>query len=144
MKNILVSLDFDNSEDILLKKALEFGKAFKAKIWILHIAAPEPEFIGYEPGPQYIRDARAEDLRIEHKNLQKFSKYLENKGLQAEALLIQGATIETIMEEAKKLKADMIIAGQEKKSFLYKAFTGSVSSEIIKKSKIPVLIVPIA
>lgn len=143
MKNILVSLDFDHKEEFLLEKAKTFGKAFNAKIWLLHIAAPDPYFVGYEPGPQYIRDARAEDLRDEHKLLQKFAKQLQNSGVDSEALLVQGATIESIMEEAKKLKSDLIIAGQHKKSFLYKAFVGSISSEIIKESNIPVLIIPI-
>ena len=48
-----------------------------------------------------------------------------------------------IMEEAVKLKVDLIIAGHEEHNFLYKAFVGSVSRHIIEKSKIPVLIVPL-
>lgn len=143
MKNIIVSLDFDHTEEVLLKKAKAFGKAFNAKIWLLHIAAPDPYFVGYEPGPQYIRDSRAEELKDEHRLLQKFAKQLQDSGIETEALLVQGATIETIIAEAKKLKAELIIAGQHKKSFLYKAFVGSVSSEIIKESQIPVLVVPI-
>jgi nucleotide-binding universal stress UspA family protein len=58
-------------------------------------------------------------------------------------MLVQGATIEMIMEEAEKLKVDLIIAGHEEHNFLYKAFVGSVSRQIIRKSKIPVLIVPL-
>ena len=48
-----------------------------------------------------------------------------------------------IMEEAKKLNVDIIIAGHHEHNFFYKAFVGSVSGKIIKKSKIPVLIVPL-
>jgi nucleotide-binding universal stress UspA family protein len=143
MKNILVSIDFDDKEDVLVNTALEFGKAFHAKIWLIHIAAPDPDFIGYDVGPQYIRDTRAEELRAEHKALQKFSKNLNEKGIEAEGLLVQGATIEMIVKEANKLKTDMIIAGHNKRNFLYQTFVGSVSEDIIRETNIPVLIVPL-
>jgi nucleotide-binding universal stress UspA family protein len=143
MENILVSIDFDGSEKLLMEKAFQFGKAFNSKIWLVHIAAPDPDFIGLDVGPQYIRDSRAEELRAEHKQLQKFADQLTQKGVKAEGLLVQGATIEMVMKEAKKLKVDLIMAGHHKHNFLYKAFVGSVSSSIIEESKILVLIVPI-
>ena len=69
MKNILVSIDFNEQEALLMDRAYEFAKAFDAKIWLVHIAAPDPDFVGYDAGPQYVRDARAEDLKGEHKLL---------------------------------------------------------------------------
>jgi nucleotide-binding universal stress UspA family protein len=143
MKNILVAIDFEENLEPIIDKAFELAKAFKAKVWLLHIAAPEPYFVGYEVGPQYIRDWRAEDLRKEHKQLQRFTSELEEKGIDTEGLVIQGATIEMIIDESKKLNVDLIIAGHHEHSFFYNAFVGSVSSQIIKKSKIPVLIVPV-
>ena len=143
MKNILVAIDFDKNIGLLVDKAFELANAFNSKIWLLHIAAPEPYFVGYEVGPQYIRDSRADDLRKEHRQLQRFVKDLEEKGIDAEGLLIQGATIEMIIKESKKLNVDLIMTGHHERSFFYKAFVGSVSAEIIKKSKTPVLIVPV-
>lgn len=143
MKNIFVSIDFNEQESILMDKAFELAKAFNAKIWLVHIAAPEPDFIGYDVGPQYIRDARAEDLKEEHKLLQEYAQRLNNKRVKAEGLLIQGATVEMIIQEAEKLNSDMIITGHHDHNFLYKAFVGSVSDQIIKESKIPLLLVPL-
>lgn len=142
MKNILVTVDFDDQSALLMDKARELAKAFDSKIWLMHIAAPEPEFVGYDVGPQYIRDYRAEDLRNEHKLLQKLAKEFEQEGIKAEGLLVQGATIEMIIEESHKLNADLIIAGHHEHGFFYNAFIGSTSTHIIKKSKIPVLIIP--
>ena len=142
MKNLLVTLDFDEQTALLMDKALELAKAFGAKVWLMHIAAPDPEFVGYEVGPQYIRDFRAEDLRNEHRLLQRLAKEFKEEGVEADGLLIQGATIEMILEESNKLNADIIIAGHHEHGFFYNAFVGSVSAQIIKKSKIPVLIVP--
>ncbi|WP_375578584.1 universal stress protein [Marivirga tractuosa] len=143
MKNILVSIDFNEQEAFLMDKAYEFAKAFDAKIWLVHIAAPDPDFVGYDVGPQYIRDTRADDLRAEHKLLQDYAQQLEAKGVRAEGLLVQGATVEMIIKEAEKLNSDLIITGHHDHNFLYKAFMGSTSEEIIKESKIPVLLVPL-
>ncbi len=143
MKNILVTINFDGNENLLLDKAFQLAKSFGSKIWLLHIAAPDPDFVGYEAGPQDIRDSRAAELRKEHRLIQEYSSGLKAKGVDSESLLIQGATIEMIIEESKKLHIDLIIAGHHEHGFFYNAFVGSVSAKIIKKSKIPVLLVPL-
>lgn len=143
MKNILVALDFDDEQGLLISKASLLAKPLGAKIWILHVAEPDPAFVGYNVGPQYIRDARAKDLRDEHRLLQRYAAELEAEGIEAESLLMQGMTTEMIMKEVVKLDIDLLITGHHDRSFIYKAMVGSISSQIIKKAKIPVLIVPI-
>ena len=144
MKNILVAVELDEFDELLIAKAYQLAEAFDSKLWLIHIAAPEPDFVGYQVGPQYIRDSRADELRGEHKALQKYATDLNTKGIDAEGLLIQGATIDMIIEESKKLEVDLIIAGQHDRGIIYKAFLGSVSSSILKSSKIPLLIIPLS
>jgi nucleotide-binding universal stress UspA family protein len=143
MKNILVTIDFNENEKLLLDKAFQLAESFDAKLWLMHIAAPDPDFVGYEVGPQYIRDSRASDLRKEHKLLQEYATIFKKKGVDSEGILVQGPTIEMIIEESKKLKVDLIIAGHHDHGFFYNLFVERVSAEVIKKSKIPVLIVPL-
>ena len=143
MKNILVTIDFDVNTEILLNQATDLARAFDSKIWLMHISSPDPEFVGYGVGPQYIRDFRAKDLREEHMFLHEKAKEIQLKGIESEGLLIQGATIEMIILESKKLKIDLIVAGHHEHGFFYNAVVGSVSTEIIKESKIPVLIIPL-
>ena len=143
MKNILVTLDFDKNESLLIDKAFQLAKALKSKIWLMHITAPDPHFVGYEVGPQHIRDNRANELKKERRIIQDHTGKLKQGGVSAKGLYIQGATIEMILEKSKELNIDLIIAGHHNHGFFYKAFIGSVSSQIIKKSKIPVLIVPL-
>lgn len=143
MKNILLAIDFNNSEKVLMDQAKEWAKAFKAKVWMLHVAAPEPEFVGFGVGPQYIRDTMAEELKKEHKMLFEYANQLKDEGIDADGLLIKGATTDMIMEEAEKLNIDLIITGHNDHGLLYKLFFGSVASSVIKKSKIPVLLIPL-
>jgi nucleotide-binding universal stress UspA family protein len=143
MKNILLTIDFDNNEIVLIDRAIEIAAAFDAKIWLLHVVAPEPDFVGLEVGPQYIRDTRAEELKRERRLLSDYTDVIKLENVSCEGILIQGATIEMILKEAEKLNTDLIIIGRHEHNLMYKAFFGSVASGVIKKSKIPVMVVPV-
>lgn len=143
LKNIMVAVDFNDSIGELMIYADGFAQKFGAKIWVLHVADPEPDFVGYEPGPQYIRDIKAEEYREEHHNLQEICKNFISEDVKAEALLIQGSPVETVMEEARKLKIDLLVVGTHKHSFLHNLLQESVSMELLKKTEIPMLTIPI-
>ena len=143
MKNILVAVDFSNDDEVLLNRASQMALMFKSKIWVVHIAAPDPDFVGYEPGPQYVRDIRASDLRTEHKTLKTYAENLDKAGIESEGLLIQGPTVETILEEAAKLNIDLFVVGSHKHGFMHRLFNENTPIELAKKSNIPVLIVPL-
>ncbi|QDO92619.1 universal stress protein [Formosa sediminum] len=143
MKNILVTIDFNGKEQQVLNKAFDMAVAFKSKLWIMHIAAPDPDFVGYGVGPQEVRDSRAKELKIEHEKLQDYASKMKARHVDAGGLLVEGATIKTIITEAEKLNADMIISGHENHGFFYKAILGSTAKQLIEASTIPVLIVPI-
>ena len=143
IKNILVAVDFGDGDQQLLDRALQMAQKFSAKIWVIHVAAPEPDFVGYDVGPQYIRDVRAEDLKTEHKTLDAYADYLRKTGLQADGLLIQGQTVETILQEAVKLKTDLFVVGTHKHGFLYRFLNTNAPFELAKKADIPLLIVPL-
>nr|WKN37499.1 universal stress protein [Tunicatimonas sp. TK19036] len=142
MENILIAIDFHEKTEMLLDKTVALTKPHGSKLWLLHVAAPDPDFVGYDVGPQYIRDNRAGELKKEHQWLQKHADQLNEKGIEAEGLLIQGATVEMILQEADKLHIDLIVSGYHNHSSLYNTFFGSTSTSIIHKSSIPVLIVP--
>lgn len=142
MKNILIGVDFDDQTDRLIETGISLGKGMGAKIWLLHAAAPDPDFVGYAVGPQYIRDSRAEELREEHRELAKLVERLEQEGVSADGLMISGATVEVIIEESQKLGIDLIITGHHDRGLIHKAFFGSVAMDIVRASNVPVMVVP--
>ncbi|SDS11150.1 universal stress protein [Gramella sp. MAR_2010_147] len=142
-KNIMVAVDFNDSIGELMVYADSLAQKFGSKVWVLHVAEPEPDFIGYEPGPQYIRDIKAEEYREEHRNLQEICKNFLSEDVKVDALLIQGSTVETVMSEAQNLNIDLLIVGTHKHSFLHNLLQESVSMELIKKAEIPMLAIPI-
>lgn len=142
MKKILVAIDFSESTPLVINQAMMLAQATDSKVWLIHIAAPEPDFVGYQTGPQTERDFMAHKFREEHREIQQWAEQLRQKGIDVVALLLQGATIEKILLEADKLAVDMIIVGSHGKTGLYKVLVGSVSEGVLKGANCPVLFVP--
>lgn len=143
MKNILIAADVDRGATRLIDYAAQLAAKFQSKVWLLHIAAPDPDFVSMKVSSNYERDARADQLREERKYLQDMADDLREKGVEAEALLIQGPTVETLLDKATELEADLIITGMEEHGFLYNALIGSTAVKLLKQSDIPVLAVPL-
>ena len=144
MKNIIVAVDMEAGDQKLLNQASMLASALGSKLWIIHVAASEPDFVGFDTGPKYIRTTLAQELREEHKELHQYSEKLKATGLNAESLLLQGPTIDTIFSEASKLGADMIVMGSHRHNFLKRVFGDDISHTIIRQSTIPILIVPLS
>jgi nucleotide-binding universal stress UspA family protein len=141
MKTILAAVDFSDITPKVLDAAKQLARA-KSKVYILHVAAPEPDFIGYGVGPQYIRDDRANELREEHALLAEYSHVFKEARIDAEALLVQGPTVETILNEVVKLNADVLVLGKRGHSKLYEVVLGSVCRDVLQQVKIMTLVVP--
>ena len=143
MNNILVAVDLELGDQLLLDHAGILAQKFDAKVWVLHVAMPDPDFVGFDTGPLYVRKTLADDLRQEHRALHDYVQKLTAQGVECDGLLLQGPTVDTIFEEAIKLNADILVMGAHKHNFLKRVFGQDVSHQIIDKSKIPMLIVPL-
>ncbi len=143
MKNIIVAVDIEKKEEKLVKKGIELALKFNAKLWIIHASAPDPDFVGYEAGPQSVRDERAHTLFKENQILNDYSDLAQRQGIKATGLLIQGPTIELILEECKKLKADLLILGHRKHGFIQRIIRGSVAGGILENTLTPLMIIPL-
>ena len=142
MKNILVAVDFSPVTDTVLDLAFQVGLAFKSPIHVIHVAPPDPDFLGYETGPKTVRDQVARHWHEEHKKLQAYAEGFKRQGVSAKALLIQGVTVEKILEEVKNTQAELIILGSHRHGPVHDVLLGSVSREVLKKAPCPVLVVP--
>ena len=140
---LLVCVDLSESTDRIVAKAGEVARALSAKVWLLHVAEPEPAFIGLDVGPQTVRDSLSQEFHKDLRQVQEFAERLRKDGLDATALVVQGATVETILSEASKLEADMIVAGSHGHGAMYQLLVGSICEGVLRKAGCPVLVVPI-
>jgi len=142
MRNILVPIDFSAISDSVVDIAKTFAECFSARIWLIHVASPDPDFVGYDAGPQSVRDQVAEHLREEHQRLQSIAAELREAGLETTALLVQGPTAEKILAEAEEHAADLIVMGSHGHGAMHRMLMGSVSERILRKADCPVTIIP--
>lgn len=140
---ILAAIDFSEASEAVLKAAGTYAGPLKAEVFLIHVEPPEPDFVGYEPGPQTVRDQVAHDMRAEHIRLKKDAKALEKTGVKVTPLLLQGPSGETILAEAVRLKADLILIGSHGHSALHKMLVGSTSESVLRKAEIPVMVIPV-
>ena len=141
--NILVSVDFSDATPRILQAAGRLARALSGKLWLLHVAEAEPDFVGYEAGPDVVRDQVAREFRDEHRRIQEYADAMRDDGLAVTALLIRGPIVDTVMAEARRLDADMLIVGSHGYGAVYDLLVGSVSRGILKHADIPVLVVPV-
>lgn len=143
IQNIMVAVDFNDSVGDLLSFAESLAKKYSAKILIVHVIEANPEIVGSVTGPQYIKDVREEEIQEEHQTLQSLCDTFLDEEVEFKALTIAGSTVDTVLEEAIKIEADLLVVGTHKHGFLYNLLSESVSLELFKKVNIPLLTIPI-
>jgi len=141
-RTILAALDLSEASDAVPKQVGVLAGALRARVWLLHVAEPDPEFVGREVDPQVMRDDLAHEYRREHKELQRLSQELRDAGVESTALLVQGPTAEKILEEAERLEADVIVIGSYGRGGVRRLLFGSTSEDVLQSANVPVLVVP--
>lgn len=142
MKTIVAAVDFSDVSDEVIGKACQLARQFSAHLWILHVAAPDPDFVGFEIGPQHVRDWRANTLQKERRYLQEKADQLEKEGIQVTPLMVQGPTADMILKESADLKADLIVLGSHGHGALYELMVGTVTEALLRTAKFPILVIP--
>ncbi len=140
--SILAAIDFSQAAPFVVKAAAQLARAFNRPLYLLHVASPDPDFVGYEAGPESVRSQVATRFSAQHRQLQSMADALKKEGLQAEPLLVQGPTTEKILKEAAQLEADWIVVGSHGHSALYHAVMGSVTEGILRKASCAVVVIP--
>lgn len=145
MKNILVAIDRPKHADQLIAQAVKLAKLTDAKIWILHVTEPDPDsFRALEAGPQFLRDKRVEERKKEAAFVKQKAEELNSReGITAEGVLIEGAITKAIVQKVDEHNIDLIIAGHQRKNFLYDLFADNKKKDLIDELKIPLLAVPL-
>jgi nucleotide-binding universal stress UspA family protein len=149
---IVVAIDLKAGTDRLVAEVQRYGLALNAIVDIIHVAAPDPDFVGYMksgyPGEptqdNQIRESEAKALRGEHAQTQAFGASLRAKGVRIDrALTLQGPILETILEETRKLGADLLILGSHHHSAIHRLWFGDIAVDAAKEPPCSLLVIPV-
>jgi nucleotide-binding universal stress UspA family protein len=79
--NILVAVDLSEATPRVMQVTERVARQSEGKVRLLHVAEAEPDFMGYDAGPEVVRDQVAKEFRDEHKSIQAYAEQLREAGL---------------------------------------------------------------
>lgn len=142
MKRILVPTDFSPTAEKALRFALEIATRTKGTIILYHLYTPVERSILHTDKTRSQRNEQAESNLMKRLNRLKKKVTADNEAVLVLTVLGRTPIINNILGFAELNHIDFIVMGTQGASGLRKAIIGSVASRIIKKSDIPVLLVP--
>ena len=144
--NVLIAVDFSPVSKAMIEAVPSLVRSPESAdphFFLVHVAEPDPAFVGWEAGPDVVRDQMAQEFHREHEQLAGLADDLRASGAtNVTPLLIQGPTVEAILEQSHKLNATLLVVGSHGRGKTWDVLVGSISSALIRKSEVPVLVVP--
>ena len=153
---ILYSTDLGPNGPYVARYTAGLAEKFGAKVYVLHVVEPIGQFAGTlverymsEDTLKSWHDRGFEEVREEmRQRVDKFCRdnMMTDEELErwlADILIVEGRPASTILKEAKRINADLIVMGKRGHSALDEVLIGSVARKITMASPVPVLLVPI-
>lgn len=141
MKKGLLALDLRKESRELVQMAIDWARAFDGQIILLNVELVDSDNKSLETYSQEDKEKaliRDENMRT----ILAIELQLTEKEIGFSRIIKFGNPQEIILEVAKSENVDMIFMGLNKHSSAYKFLIGSVADQIIKKTEIPVLLIP--
>jgi len=145
VKNILVAIDDIQTTTIaspIIARTIELASAFSSKVWILHIVPQTRESVSFNVDDAALRHAGAAELSDEHESLHALARCLRDRGVDAGALLIEGATVRTLLRESDRLAIDLIVMGCHRHGVPYGVLLEFTEEGVLGKCSHPIMYVP--
>jgi len=138
---ILAAIDLSSTAESVLDSLPRLVNKNEA-ITLLHVAEPDPDFVGFDTGPNVVKEQLAQEFSEQKEQLEEYASRLRANGFHVETSQIRGAYAESIMRFADDLDARIIVLGNRRHGTLYDILVGSVAEAVIRNANQPVLLVP--
>lgn len=145
MKNILVAIDDIETTTIaspLIERALELAQALAARLWLVHVVARSHEQATFAVDSRVLRREGAAELNSEHDFLQTLAHCLRERGVEAQALLVEGATVRSLLRETERLAIDLIVLGCHRHRVPYGVLTEFTEEGVLGSCSCAIMYVP--
>lgn len=156
IKTILYCTDMGDHMRPVLRFTMDMAKQHEAKIIMLHVIEPLSSGVlvaidAYMPklkSAQFIKDGIKKTLETMQQRLNNFcvDEKIEKSSdctIISKVKAVSGYSAETIVHQAQKMNAELIVVGSHTNPSLNSGFIGSTARKVTQLSKIPVLVVPV-
>jgi len=151
MKKVLIALDYDPTAQKVAELGYGFAHLMGAEIILLHVIS-DPVFYSssdYSPIMGFSGYLNNDPLQLNTTEVLKTASlnFLDKARIHLgdpiiQILVEEGDLAEAILKTAKKIKTDLIVLGSHSRKWLENIVMGSVAEEVLRRSTIPLLIIP--
>jgi nucleotide-binding universal stress UspA family protein len=143
-RRILVAVDGSPTSMKGLREALRIAKDDRAQLVLLHVVnefyafAPLDGFVA--PGVDLVPSLREGGRRT----LEKAKALADKAGVRAKTILretLGGPAADTIVREARRQRADLVVLGTHGRRGLRRMVLGSDAEQVVRSASVPVLLV---
>jgi len=142
MKTLLAAVDFSDASPAIVAHAAELANALVARVVLLHIVEPVASYVPVGSAMDVIETApppiMEQDLAAQKTHLDRLAAGLKD----VTTVAVIGLAADEIVTQAQEHGAELIILGSHGHGALYHLFAGSVVTGVLKRARVPVLVVP--
>ena len=135
IQRIVVGLDGSASSNAALRWAVDVAKGLGAHITAVH-ALDLPD--DYPPTDTKFHDGWRRSIKAQFENV--WCKPLARARVRYRAVMAEGRAASAIARVANQSNADLIVVGRRGRSGIAQLILGSVSHELVMRSRLPVLV----
>jgi nucleotide-binding universal stress UspA family protein len=153
MKKILIALDYNPTAQHILEAGYELARSMGAEVILMHVVADYTYYssLDYSPilGFDQFSNLGAVQLDSVTQLENAANEYLEHLKSQlgdpsTKTLIKDGDAGEAIVEASDNLGVNVVVLGSHSRRGLDKILMGSVAEKVLRKSKIPLYIIPVS
>jgi nucleotide-binding universal stress UspA family protein len=137
-RNLLVPIDFDETSEHALDRALSLAHVLGANVTVLHVYGlpiynyPDGSYV---PSPEVAESVKSSAREQLHAFIAKKS----SAGAALTPLLREGRTAQEICKAATEIGADLIVMGTHGRGLLGRTILGSVAEAVLRQASVPVM-----
>jgi nucleotide-binding universal stress UspA family protein len=146
MKTLLTAIDLSPITPKVIESAGALASSLGAKMLLLHVTEPVAAYVPVGAAMDVITapvPMDPPDLDALKARLEELAAPIRSKGVTVETIAAVSLPAEEILDQAKKAGAEMLILGSHGHGALYHLFSGSVVTEVLQKSTVPVTVIPV-
>ena len=135
MHKILVAYHGGDAARRALYAAAQLARAIHAQVGVISVVPLYPDRGPSTPAPW-------DDAAKHQQDLQDARAVFEASGIEPELISLTGEPAAMIEQEAEIRGYDTIVMGRKRKSWFRRLLTGSVTTEVVARSRATVVVVP--
>ena len=141
---ILCPVDLSETSSHALDQAIALSRSYKARLTILQVSwagLPPIAYPGSAMGAStpLLLPHQLEEL---HEELRLFAERRPAAGVNMNLVIREGAVVPMILDEARAIRADLIVIGTHGRTGLDRLLLGSVTEKVLRKAECAVMTVP--